>query len=218
MTFERYLKKNYVVACEMQCQIVSDGKIVKSLRENSTNLQLVKSWMVSYNLFQGINTAQRDAIANGFLQFSRNYKSSNRQLTSTDIEEQFGELLLALYRIVNRSWLSATSKLLWCIYPDQVVLYDSFVYRSLTVFQCVDADLTAFPRIGSPPKFDSEASINKAVQHYMGFQNLVKHLQQVHQPALDRLREKNKETCSYEYDIRIIDKLLWMIGNANYEH
>jgi hypothetical protein len=45
----------------------------------------------------------------------------------------------------------------------------------------------------------------------MNYQDMVKHICERHSDTLKELRGKHKET--YPHDIRIIDKLLWMIGN-----
>lgn len=113
--------------------------------------------------------------------------------------------------------MSATSKLLWCLYPDTIVIYDTFVHRTLIVMQSIDDDLSAFPRVGAPRSIDGEADIVAATTHYMNYQAMVRRLQTRHWQLLRDLRKRYNE--SYPYDVRIIDKLLWMIGNPreNYE-
>lgn len=109
--------------------------------------------------------------------------------------------------------MSATSKLLWCLYPRDIVIYDAFVHRALVVLQCVDPDLAGTERIGAAPKINAPTHIDPAVAGYMRYQALVGKLLTVHTPTLNELRLKHKE--QYPYDIRIVDKLLWMIGNSN---
>jgi hypothetical protein len=216
MSFARYLRKNYSTACEMQRNIVKDSAMVEMLNTGRSDLALVKSWMREYGLFQGITTAKRNAIAKAFLNYALNLEKPRRALNEKYIEAQFKALLLILHKKVERSWMSATSKLLWCVFPHEFVIYDAFVHRSLVVLQCVDSGLSKFPRVGAAPKIKGTADIDDAVSFYMNYQSMVRHLQKRNQPALDTMRAKHAET--YEYDVRIIDKILWMIGNARTEY
>lgn len=216
MSFTRYLTTHYSTACDNQRSIVSDPEIVEGLKTRSATVKLVGDWMRGYGLFQGIPSAQRDAVVKAFLRHSKTLKAESSPLTSTVIETNFKSLLTVLHQAVERGWISATSKLLWCLYPHDFVIYDTFVHRSLVVLQCLDAGLQNFDRIGRPSKIKSLSDIDQAVGHYMNYQAMVKHLKNEHQPILDKLRKKYDET--YPYDIRIVDKLLWMIGDASTKH
>jgi len=78
--------------------------------------------------------------------------------------------------------------------------------------QCIDADLADFPRIGAAPKITCKADITLAAKYYMNYQAMVHRLLAVYSPLLSELRSSHKEP--YPYDIRILDKVLWMIGNS----
>lgn len=216
MSFVRFLRKNYVTACEQQRKIVTDPKMVRMLKKGPPDIDLVKTWMRGYGLFQGITTDKRNAIAEAFLNYAASINRPRQPLSDEFIEAQFRTLLRTLYETVERSWMSATSKLLWCLFPNSFVIYDAFVHRSLVVLQCVDSGLSKFPRIGSAPKIKEIEDIEAAVRFYMNYQSMVRHLQEKHQSLLDAMRQKHSER--YKYDIRIIDKALWMIGNARTEN
>ncbi|HEY0543997.1 MAG TPA: hypothetical protein VGC91_01270 [Pyrinomonadaceae bacterium] len=190
---------------------VEDRKMKSMLARGDQDIRLVKSWMRGYGLFQGIITENRDKIANRFLSFATSVRATVSVADRKILEEKYSELFTALFSEVNRSWMSATSKLLWCIYPNEVVIYDSFVARALVVMQCLDGDLANFPRINVPPKVARESEIVLAVKHYMNYQDMVKHIFERNFDTLNELRKEHKE--NYPHDIRIIDKLLWMIGN-----
>ena len=64
--------------------------------------------------------------------------------------------------------------------------------------------------IGTTPKVSSKTTLDNAVDHYMNYQSVVKVLLDAHSKKFDRLRKTHAQR--YLYDIRIIDKLLWMIG------
>jgi hypothetical protein len=211
MSFRTFLDNHYVVACNLQRGISRDPQMIAMLRDGPPDAALVKSWMRDYSLFQGITGQSRDAIANCFLDFARSH-ARHSSLSDEVVKELYADLFTALYRQLARSWMSATSKLLWCLYPEDIVIYDAFVHRTLVVMRCIDSDLSEFPRIGAPPAIKSKADVASATAHYMTYQAMVRKLQAVHAKALSDLRQCNNET--YPYDIRIIDKLLWMIGDS----
>jgi hypothetical protein len=197
----------------MQRDNVNDDKMKFMLRSGKPDVELVKRWMRDYALFQGRTTQERERIAKRFLSFLTSARLTANVSDRKFLEESYTELLTALFLEVNRSWVSATSKLLWCIYPDEVVIYDAFVWRALVVMQCLDNELGNFPRIGVAPPVARESDIALAVKHYMNYQDMVKHLCERYSDILRKLREKHKE--AYPHDIRIMDKFLWMIGNPN---
>ena len=215
MSFEAYIRSHYVDACELQRNIPEDEEMKSMLARGDQDKDLVKKWMRNYALFQGITTRDREKIAKRFLSFSASAKTIPTVADRTILEERYSRLFTELFSEVKRTWMSATSKLLWCIYPDEVVIYDSFVERALVVMQCLEGSLATFPRIGARPRIKRKADIGAAVKHYMNYQDVVRHILKQYSGALKELREKHKET--YPHDIRIVDKLLWMIGNPKYD-
>jgi len=212
MTFRAYLKRHYATACKMQRGIGNDPVIVDMLRTGGQDAHLVKKWMESYRLFQGINAQERRKIVRTFLTFAKSH-TRIRRVTEDDIRALYTELFRALYRTKRQLWMSATSKLLWCLYPNDVVMYDSFVHRALLVLQRIDSTLTVLPRIGDPPRVRVESDIDSLAEHYMNYQGMVHTLMRVHAGLLKDLRERTGER--YPYDLRIVDKVLWMIGSPN---
>lgn len=215
MDLETYIKSNYIDACEMQRSITMDKKMKSMLREGAEDTQLVMSWMRNYALFQGITKQEREEVSKKFLSFVRSIGSTVNITDKDALRNIYSKLFSLLFNTVNRSWMSATSKLLWCIYPDDVVIYDSFVERALVVMQCFDRGLSKFPRIGVAPKVISESDIASATSHYMNYQEMVRHIYKHNIKILNELRHKYRET--YPHDIRIVDKLLWMIGNPKHK-
>lgn len=212
MSFRQYLETRYGIACAMQRDIHRDLQMVVMLRKGPPEPGLVRAWMRDYGLLQGITAHDRDVIVSRFLEFVGEHAWYVGEPTAAEIQAMYAALFGALYDAVPRSWASATSKLLWCLYPKTVVIYDSFVHRVMVVMQCIDDDLADFPRIGGAPKIKEAADIAFAVQHYMNYQAMVNQLLTVHAQTLANLRTRDNET--YPYDIRILDKVLWMIGNS----
>src|SRR6266705_1042898 len=124
--------------------------------------------------------------------FARSHQRHSR-ITDNIVKTLYSGLFTTLFRQILRSWMSATSKLLWCIYPESIVIYDSFVHRTLVVMQRIDSDLSAFPRIGTPPKVKREIDIKQAANYYVTYQALVRRLQRVHNKTLAHLRRHNHE-------------------------
>lgn len=212
MNFSNYLKTRYTSACEMQRAIASDLNMVTMFQAGGNpDVVIVRQWMQSYGLFQGICHEDRVKIVNSFVEFAKNHQRFISEPTNTQIKVVYIQLFNSLYAAVPRSWASATSKLLWCLYPNTIVIYDAFVLRTLSVMQCLDDSLAEFPRIGAPPVIGSENEIQIMADHYMNYQSMVQKLLAEYKQALGDLRIEHKET--YPYDIRIMDKLLWMIGN-----
>lgn len=204
-----FIKSNFEKVIEIQNSFDHDSKMIKYAANKSLNNDMVKSWMTQYNLFQGINNESRINIANAFINYNENIKSDN----SINIKTHFQDLHLELFKINNRKWLSATSKLLWCLYPNQIVIYDSFVEKAVTVLQCIDPDLVLLPRISNCPKLKNESDIELVTDYYMNYQDIVKKILFKNQDIITEM--KSKYDLKYNYDIRIIDKLLWLLGDAD---
>jgi hypothetical protein len=213
MPFKKYLKTHYAEACALQKAEALDADVVQALRAGVATQALMQSWMRRYGLFQGISGRQRTAVVAAFLGHVDALGQVPRPRRQIDAEALFASLHAQLYQAVPRSWMSATSKLLWCLHPREYVIYDAFVHRALIVLQRVDPVLAEAERIGSPPKIEQIDDTNAAAAYYVRYQNLVLRLLADNQAVLQALKARHKET--YPYDVRIIDKILWMIGSPN---
>lgn len=213
MDIRNVVRAYYNAACVEQSGIVKDQRM-KDIMQGRVEFDnnFVTSWMVNYGLFQGLNGKQRVAIVNSINANLAGLHKTNPILISDDhIIDRFRILYTELYLTVNRSWLSATSKLLWCVYPDDVAIYDSFVERTIIVMQWLDADLSKLPRLGNVPNLKSSDDIPNMVSYYNNYQNMIKVLFNKSKPAFNQLRNEYNEL--YPHDIRIFDKILWIIGN-----
>jgi hypothetical protein len=213
LSLNAFIESNYQTACEMQHGIVKDSKMKLMLESRVINKQLVMSWMRDYGLFQGIRTSDREAIVNKYAVLIFDTTDCNKNPNTKQIEVMFHQFLSEFYETVPRKWLSATSKLLWCSFPDNIVIYDAFVERALVILQGVTSYLADMPRIKTSPVIKTTNDIDIAVNYYLNYQGMVLAIVTEHQKQLNELRSKHNET--YPHDIRIIDKLLWMLGNPN---
>jgi len=204
-----FLQSNFNKAIEMQLEIKHDPPIVKAIQKGAVTRETVKSWMRKYGLLRGISAQEQDKVADAFIDFSNH----NRNFSERDIAEVFRRLHQKLKSASERSWLSATSKLMWCMQPDIIVIYDRFVFQSILVLQCLDKELATYPRIGQPIAGRRDQDSVQTTAFYMNYQDMVKAIYRRNRQLIQDL--KNNQSSRYDYDLRLLDKILWMMGNAN---
>jgi hypothetical protein len=214
LSFDAFLEKKYVNACSILKENDRlDQEMVAGAKSRKIDDKITLLWMKNYGLFQGIGTTDREKISIAFRTWIENLPDSISGQSEASRRKDFHSLLQQLFLVVPRSWLSATSKLLWCVYPDDFVIYDSFVHRALVVISSLDDDLESFPKIGNAISCKRESDIQALVDHYMIYQTFVYRLLNRNQSTLNNLRKRYSE--SYPHDIRIVDKLLWAVGSAD---
>lgn len=211
LLLSNFIKNNLAHVNKIQNSFDHDQKMVEGIKSGNLDPQTVKRWMQGYGLFQGIKSEVRNQISNAYVDFV----SSHRPDTHKDLKQEFFRLHETFYIIQNRKWISAASKLLWCLYPHNTVIYDAFVERSILVLQCVDEDLIQMPRLGKSPKSNSPDFLTKSTEYYWAYSLLVKKLHQKYQPLISQLKSDLGST--YPYDIRLTDKLLWLMGDHDSE-
>lgn len=214
MDLEKYIQQHYLAACQHQLDVKHDVEMLGTLAKQQYDLAVITGWMQKYGLFQGVTTADRRAVVEAFVKFAMSGPHAPR-ITLVEVHGQYEALYTALFGAVTRGWTSATSKLLWCLYPYDVAIYDAFVWRTLVVFQELDEEMRTTDRIGSPPWGKGTGSkqdlLSAGVTHYRHYSRLIDMLFRRHRDVLDECRQRHG--IQYPYDIRILDKLLWMIGH-----
>jgi hypothetical protein len=215
MNLENAIRKHYQTASAIQNKITGDPPMVAIMQGQQTfNGVVAKRWMEDYGLFQGVKGPARQmvlmAVQSHLGQVNGTPIGINRD---ADIASKYTRLYSALYAVCPRAWTSATSKLLWCAFPTDIVIFDSFVERFIIVMQWFDDELTNWPRLGDAPAVHSAADIPQAVDFYMRFQKMVYALFQQHRAVFGALRQQHNVT--YPYDIRIFDKIMWLTANPS---
>lgn len=215
--FGEYLATVYQAVCKMQRSVNEDhdAAMVAGLRTNQvTNAQII-SWMRVYDLWRGVGTSDRTLVANRVRKFSREDRPRWFN-TPAQGQQMFGRLHRKLAPNGERKWLSATSKLLWCLYPARIPMYDRFAHRSLVVLQRLEPALAHLPPLNETPQGrqgeDGLAAAERYGAHYGQYYAMVKALMAENEGRLKQLRVRHNE--SYPYDIRIIDKTLWLLGRG----
>jgi hypothetical protein len=162
--------------------------------------------MKLYGLFQGITDKDRNNLTNAFCSNYISIRDNGKQL-----EDNYRILYNLLYDYLEekRVVISATSKLLWCIYPKDVILFDSFVLRAITVLMYLEPEFHGYKKIGKRP--DEKESI---IKYYIDYYEIVNTLYNKYTPILKEM-ETIKPSGPDVYRIRVWDKLLWMLGNPN---
>ena len=126
------------------------------------------------------------------------------------IETAFRLLYAKLHSVSQRKCISATSKLLWCRFPDDIVIYDSFVERAVTVLQHIDPAIMNMPKLGPPPRLSS--NVNGAIDYYMRYQDLVYALFKHYEPHLQGLSKSNPNPQRNPHLLRLFDRFLLRLG------
>ena len=197
----------------MQNESETDLKMQNMIESKSIDEEIVLSWMHDCRLLQGVKSNNRTELVNVYASLIFGLTSQVSEPSADQIAEIIKRILSEFYTVVRRNWLGASSKLLWCSFPDSVVPYDAAVHRTLIVLQGVTPYLTEMPRIKTIPSVKSAADIDSVIEFYINYQNMVLAIKSEHQIQLNNLRYKNRE--KYPHDIRVIEKLLWILGNPN---
>ncbi|HHC7385313.1 hypothetical protein [Vibrio parahaemolyticus] len=208
-----FIESNYITICNIQKSLHFDQKMKEMARKNQFDSLFVKDWMRNYGLFQGISGDDRELIVQVYIENICDVVDGRNPTEPSDLKDMFNELHSLFYAAVPRKWLSAVSKLLWCSFPDDIVIYDSFVERALVVLQPLLPELHNYPRIGESTKPKNKNDIPLITSFYIRYCAMVYEIFVLHEKQLHQLREVHSE--QYPHDIRIIDKALWILGSPN---
>ncbi|OIO59566.1 MAG: hypothetical protein AUJ47_10560 [Candidatus Marinimicrobia bacterium CG1_02_48_14] len=207
---KNFIESNYKKASNIQRSFDHDAKMVKMHKGKVLDGEYIQDWMRGYGLFQGISGTFRKQVIEVYKENIFTISSLADSPNDGEVEKMVSALLNAFYEKVPRRWLSAVSKLLWCSFPYEIAIYDAFVHRSLVVLQGLTPYLAEMPRLGNAPSLKSGTDILALVDFYMNFRKMIVAILKHHQTQFDELRKKYSE--EYPYDIRILDKLLWLLG------
>lgn len=225
MALSRFIQQNYVTAAAMaKDNNELDEQMLSSVKQGAYDAQLVKRWMTSYQLFQGFNARQRSKISHAYTEVAPWLP----RFTNPPPEDKLTGAFLTVLEILDnaghvgvnnkaRKWLSAASKLLWCHYPHDIPMYDRFVFQAMTTLQGVEPALFHAERLGVlKPKNNRESAdqfYKREAQHYLRYRRAILAVYASYSELLDDLR--SKYNVAYPYDLRLLDKLLLILGNPS---
>lgn len=186
-----------------------DFEILSALSKRSLTPSVTADFMRRYGLFQGKSKDIRDALADSA---TDSLMSLSNRYSIDNYKRGYRRIYEILYKVHPQRWTSASSKLLWCRYPRHVVIYDQFVWRTLLVLQKLDPKLSELGKLTAPSPVSNTEQIADDNNHYFLFVELVQEVMKSQTNSLNKLKEKHKTT--YQFDVRIIDKMLWRIGSS----
>jgi len=160
--------------------------------------EAIRSWLQSYQVFQGIEGPRRIAIATAVLNWADTC-DPQRSLATVDDLTTAHEEMMAVCELANgdkRDFTSLASKALWLCYPDAVPIFDSFAQRALWVISKLESDITTLAGTAS---------------EYRKFIHVWKTLYDRYARAINEI-----ESGTYPYRVRIFDKVLWLVGEPLY--
>jgi hypothetical protein len=185
-------------------QVEFDCPVLLAVRDRTAQDRnnVLRQWLRSYNVFQGINSRGRDAIVAAVLEWADSRDLEGDLTTVNAITMAHGELMgvcTEAYRAISgkrRDFTSLASKALWLCYPASVPLYDIFTQRTLWVLS----------------KFLDIDPLPRAVPQYRQFVHIWKALYQRYETTLNEIPLGN-----YPYRVRIFDMILWLVGKPRYD-
>jgi len=208
-----FINENLKIAYQVQKGFGHDFEVIADIQNNSLDAITLERWMRKYSLFRGLKKEVCLDIAQSIVDKSETIKKKLRLNSNQVSSEIFEYVLDCMYQSYPRKWVSAASKVLWCFEPNNIVIYDSYVEKVITVIQPIIPELNKFERIGNCPSY-SKANGNKNIaDYYCHYSDLVINLYKIYESYLyEVMKDQNVD---YPYRLRLFDKLLWILGNRN---
>jgi hypothetical protein len=183
-----------------------DTRMLHTLHASEDEVQRkreVLAWLNEYGVFQGLENNQRERLASNLVDFATKNRSVKKLATAEEITSTFKRLEAALRIEANlvtktgeqRRIESLTSKALWCCYPSDVPIMDSYAENSLK---------TIGRMLG--------LKIKNQDTRYEMYTSLWFQVYAIVVPEIDKL-----ELGDYPYKVRVFDKYLWWLGQSRYE-
>jgi hypothetical protein len=182
-------------------------KTVNSIHEPLSNrVGQIHRWLHSYHVLQSFTAETEKKIAEEVIAYADNRKRMNLDMKQELILDEFNELVLRLQKYMKlnksnkpRKVTSLVSKAIWCCYPEDIPIYDSYAEHALQIL-CRLSDIKI---IGKAKESNGEyARFLEA--WFLVFKEI--------EPAIDPEFLK-----VYPYKIRVLDSLLWFIGQPKFD-
>jgi hypothetical protein len=178
----------------------TDNRALQAIQNRTApdRREAIRSWLQSYQVFQGIKSQRRVSIATAVLNWADTCDPQRGVTTVDDLAIAHEEILTICERAngEKRDFTSLASKALWLCYPDAVPIFDSFTQHALWVISKLESDIT---------------TLAGNVSEYRKFIHVWKTLYDRYASAINAI-----ELGRYPYRVRIFDKILWLIGEPLY--
>jgi hypothetical protein len=169
-------------------------------RAQNNRVDDLKNWLQKYHVFHGVITAHRYKVTKAILDFAdRGERDRLLSLTFNQLIPKFDALHDACCSAVGlrRDFTSLTSKALWCCYPSAVPVYDNFTQHALWIISRL-SDLS--PSQGHPPAHRYRPFAEVWLAMYRQVRSMI----------------DEADLRGYPYKVRVFDKVLWIVGEPNY--
>jgi hypothetical protein len=178
-----------------------DDLAIASVRDRTSESRIptVRRWLESYDVFQGFDANQRNAISTAFLDWADAQQSESSLATLNLLISAHASLEQACVAAYGkqRDFASLASKALWLRYPIEAPLFDSFALGSLYILSKLEEGIPEIPVGGSP---------------YARFAFIWLTLYARYSSAISEVPNQG-----YPYRVRIFDRILWLLGAPYYK-
>lgn len=178
----------------------SDERAINAIRNRNVNNReaILKNWLRSYSVFQGIIDERREAITKVVLQWSDSLGESIELKSLDEICKAHAELRSRCEDTAgkHRRFISLASKAIWLRSPENVPIYDQYAQDALFFLCKLDTQ---------PP------AIGERQPDYERFARFWKDRYDRHEKALSEIAMNG-----YKYRARVFDVILWLIGRPGY--
>jgi hypothetical protein len=166
----------------------------------------IHRWFQSYHVLQSFTAETEKKIAEEVIAYADNRKRMNLDMKQELILDEFNELELRLQEFMPRNKsnkprkvTSLVSKAIWCCYPDDIPIYDSYAEHALQIL-CRLSEIKVSGKVK-----DSNGEYARFLEAWFLVFNEI-------EPAIDP-----KFLTVYPYKIRVLDSLLWFIGQPKFD-
>jgi len=180
---------------------------INSIHEpRSVRVEQVHRWLQSYHVLQSFTAETERMIAEQVIAYADNRKRQVLDMNQELILKEFKELESRIQKVVPtnktgkpRKVTSLISKAIWCCYPSDIPIYDSYAEHALQMI-CRLSNIKV------------SGSSNDSAIEYAHFLEAWFHVFKEIEPAIDPEILK-----VYPYKIRVLDSLLWYIGQPKFD-
>jgi len=217
-----------------------DQKVISAIAEDAPDAaSILAKWIVSYSAHRvhwyldGENSNNTNSFSEEVSSCAIKYFRS-RNNWQLDTVSTFGALHREIHTLYcnkmgkQRSFISLTSKILWCFQPTDTPIYDDYAYRAVVMLNklrkaCNDSlpiynENNSLGDLGfeelkweEGPKMKNDVWwYNEFYQcHKILFSSCKEHI------AMKLAKKENKKQLSHVDALRVFDKVLWLFGNIN---
>jgi hypothetical protein len=206
LIFEELIENFGPVAIrQLTAEASKDDKAIDALKWDTRTIEdridILRSWLLSYRVFQGLNDSQRGVVAKAVLTWTDRQPKESKLENVDAIVHAHLELMVACSKADgrDRDFTSLASKALWLRYPHEVPLYDRFAQEAIWMLSKLEPGLPLVPRAPS------------GAQRYASFSLVWRTLYDKYADSIAAV-----DNQGYPYRVRIFDRILWLIGEPVY--